>query len=474
MGFITPLILVFTAVRLSAVYVGGWYLSTNILTVGMALQLASSVDHMQHWLREIFMQLPEFLKVIGPVGRIIDAINSRPKIEPRPGDAPKRTTPIRGHIEFEDVNFTFPSEPQKPILRGLSFDAAPGKKVGFVGSTGCGKSTALQLIQRFYDPCGGRILLDGVPINAFDVHHLRRSIAVVPQDSVLFTTTIRENVTYGLPKAARDALTSEDIEAACRKANAWEFIEGFPRRLETFCGERGVKLSGGQKQRLCIARAIIRPKARLLLLDEATAALDSKAEKVVQAALDRMIESNDSGATLMIAHRLSTVRNCDAILAMHKGVVVERGTHDELLENEIVKKDDGTPVSGLYRELWETQNPTSGGAAAEEGAAMAARQVGDLMKQVSALKRELDAAKKVDWTRAARDARGVTGHPSSPATLAASARFKRNGFDTPMLKTSEAAHWPPALEATDSSGSSEWEELDAAPVAPRRFNTSPA
>ena len=177
MGFITPLILVFTAVRLSAVYVGGWYLSTNILTVGMALQLASSVDHMQHWLREIFMQLPEFLKVIGPVGRIIDAINSRPKIEPRPGDAPKRTAPIRGHIKFEDVNFTFPRSRRSPSSAASRSTRRRARR-WLRRLDGLRQATALQLIQRFYDPCGGRILLDGVPIDAFDVHHLRRSIAV--------------------------------------------------------------------------------------------------------------------------------------------------------------------------------------------------------------------------------------------------------------------------------------------------------
>ena len=183
---------------------------------------------------------------------------------------PRLACPIEGRIEFRDVDFTFPSEPQKQILHGLSFTARPGEKVAFVGSTGCGKSTAIQLILRFYTQSAGAVMLDGRPIEDFDVHYLRRQISVVAQECVLFSTTIRENVTYGLPRAVRDQLTDADIEAACRKANAWSFIQDFPRKLETYCGEKGVKLSGGQKQRLAIARAIIR-KPTICLLDEASA-----------------------------------------------------------------------------------------------------------------------------------------------------------------------------------------------------------
>merc|ERR1711998_12386 len=142
----------------------------------------------------------------------------------------------------------------------------------------------------------GQVLVDNRPIEAYDVHHLRRSISVVAQDTVLFSTTVRENITYGLPRARRDMLTDADLEDACRKANAWDFIQGFPAKLETFCGERGVKLSGGQKQRLAIARAIIR-KPTICLLDEATSALDSKAEGVVQEALDTMIDRSENGCT---------------------------------------------------------------------------------------------------------------------------------------------------------------------------------
>jgi ABC-type multidrug transport system fused ATPase/permease subunit len=352
--FIAPIVLTFIGTRMLATYAGGSYVAARLITVGMAVQVGNAADHLQHCVRSILEEIPEILKVLGPVGRICDAISTMPLIEPFPGAQPKLTIPIIGQLEFVDVSFTFPSEPQKQILSNFSFTAAPGEKVALVGGTGSGKSTALQLIQRFYEPSEGQVLLDGRPIKDFDVHYLRRCISVVAQDNVLFSTTIRDNVTYGLPKAVRDTLTDEAVEDACRKANAWEFVQGFPRALQTFCGERGVKLSGGQKQRLAIARAIIR-RPKICLLDEATSALDSKAEGVVQAALDAMINDNAQGCTLVVAHRLSTVKNCDKILCLDKGRVAEQGTHDELLEIKIEKDENGATVAGLYNDLWATQ-----------------------------------------------------------------------------------------------------------------------
>ena len=356
-AFIAPLVMMFIATRLLATYAGGTFVASKLITVGMAVQVGMAADHLQHCFREILDMIPEFVKVLQPVGRVCDSINTRGRIEPYPGGPEKLSIGIKGSIEFRDVDFTFPSEPQKQILHKLNFVAEAGAKVAFVGATGCGKSTSIQIIQRFYAQSSGAVLLDGRPIEDYDVHHLRRAISVVAQDNVLFSTTIRENITYGLPREERNRISDEQVIDACKKANAWSFINDFPRALETYCGERGVKLSGGQKQRLAIARAIIR-KPNIVLLDEATSALDSKSEEVVQAALDQMITDNASGCTIMIAHRLSTVKNCDTILCMDKGHVVEQGSHDKLLEIAVVKDKEGKTTAGLYRDLWETQMGT--------------------------------------------------------------------------------------------------------------------
>jgi ABC-type methionine transport system ATPase subunit len=231
----------------------------------------------------------------------------------------------------------------------------PGEKVGVVGGTGSGKSTFIKLIERFYEPQAGSIMLDGKPIQDYDVYHLRQHMSVVAQDNMLFSTTIRENIIYGLSRSRRESITDAEIEDACRKANAWVFVNDFPRKLETYAGERGVKLSGGQKQRLAIARAIIR-NPTIILLDEATSALDSKAEVVVKDALDKMIAANATGCTVIIAHRLSTVKTCDKIICMDKGSIKESGSHEKLISIPVKKGPDGEMLSGWYRDLWETQH----------------------------------------------------------------------------------------------------------------------
>jgi ABC-type multidrug transport system fused ATPase/permease subunit len=230
--------------------------------------------------------------------------------------------------------------------------------VGFVGGTGCGKSTSLYLLERWYNPQRGSILLDGRNIADYDVYHLRRHMSVVAQVTCLFSTTIRENIVYGLPPDVKERISDADIEQALRQANAWKFVNDFPRKLETYAGERGVKLSGGQKQRLAIARAIIR-KPTLIFLDEATSALDSKAEQVVQEALDKMIDEHANGSTIIIAHRLSTLRTCNRSIVMDEGSIKESGSHDELMHIEIEKDASGNMVTGWYRDLYETQHGKS-------------------------------------------------------------------------------------------------------------------
>lgn len=353
---ISPLCCMFEGMRFLCTYLGGQFVAGGQLTPGQAVMAAGLAGDMTHIIRSFFDIIPEIVSTLQPLGRVCDMLSAAPKIEPYPGSVEKfKPEKFLGAIEFRNVSFAFPTEPLKQVLFDLSWSIAPGEKVGFVGSTGCGKSTSLYLIERWYNPQHGSILLDERDIADYDVYHLRQNMSVVAQTTCLFSTTIRENIVYGLPRHIRESVSDVDIEHALRQAFAWDFVNEFPRKLETYAGERGVKLSGGQKQRLAIARAIIR-KPTMIFLDEATSALDSKAEVVVQAALDKMVEENASGCTIMIAHRLSTLRTCDRIIVMDKGSIKESGSHDELMDIKIEKDSSGSMVKGWYRDLYETQH----------------------------------------------------------------------------------------------------------------------
>ncbi|XP_065254518.1 ATP-dependent translocase ABCB1-like [Emys orbicularis] len=233
-----------------------------------------------------------------------------------------RPDKLKGDIEFKNIHFSYPSRPDVKILKGLNLKVPSGKTIALVGSSGCGKSTAIQLLQRFYDPVQGEVSLDGRDIRTLNIKWLRERIGLVSQEPILFATTIAENIRCG-----REGITDSEIEKAAKEANAFDFISRLPDKFNTMVGERGAQLSGGQKQRIAIARALAR-NPRILLLDEATSALDTQSESIMQAALDK---ARAGRTTIVIAHRLSTIRTADIIAGFHNGVVVEQGTHNELM-----------------------------------------------------------------------------------------------------------------------------------------------
>jgi len=272
------------------------------------------------------------LKSIGASERIVDILHTEPETDIEPFSYTK----LKGSIRFESVNFSYPTRSDVQVLRDMNFSIHPGEQVALVGPSGAGKTTIIQLLLKFYKVNCGRILIDNNNIDEFSVKELRSNMAIVPQEVMLFGGTIRENILYG----KLDATEAELLKAA-QKANAWEFISKFPEGLDTIVGERGIKLSGGQRQRIAIARAILKDPA-ILLLDEATSALDAESEKLVQAALDTLMEGR---TTIIIAHRLSTIRNVDKIFVMNHGQIVEEGNHQTLSA-----VDDG-----LYNHLLKLQ-----------------------------------------------------------------------------------------------------------------------
>ena len=270
-----------------------------------------------------FMQFPELLtqlqRTLGATERVREILQE--DVEPLPSNQPKQR--FRGDIDFQDVQFAYPTRPESTVLKEFSFSVKSGQRVALVGPSGSGKTTTIALLYRFYEPLLGEIRIDGQAIKDMDLTTLRRNLALVPQEILLFGGSIKENIAYGKPGASE-----EDIIAAAKQANAHQFIETLPEGYNTLVGERGTQLSGGQRQRIAIARAILADPA-ILILDEATSSLDAESERLVQSALDKLMENRTS---IIVAHRLSTVRRCDQILVMSGGTIVERGTHEELLQ----------------------------------------------------------------------------------------------------------------------------------------------
>ena len=278
---------------------------------------------------------PEILGAVGATERVREILSTETEVDlatkPEVQDLP-----IKGNIQFENVHFRYPTRTDIPVLKGINLNIRAGEKVALVGPSGAGKSTIIQLLLQFYGIQKGDIQVDGQSIYDLDIRDLRNNMALVPQEVILFGGTIRENILYG-----KEDATEEEVIAAAKQSNSWEYIQSFPEGLETLVGERGVKLSGGQRQRLAIARAILKNPS-ILLLDEATSSLDAESEKVVQDALNLLMEGRTS---IIIAHRLATIREVDCIYVLDGGKIVEKGTHEELSAKE----------NGLYSGLAKLQ-----------------------------------------------------------------------------------------------------------------------
>ncbi|MBW8754915.1 MAG: ATP-binding cassette domain-containing protein [Sphingomonadales bacterium] len=303
--------------------IGGGTIAAFVLTGGLVAGAFGS-------LTEVYGDL---LRGAGAAGRLNELLNEKPTIAPPP--RPVVLPEPRGQIAFERVTFRYPTRPEHAALLDFSLTVEPGETVAIVGPSGAGKSTLFQLAERFYDPMAGAVKLDGVPLMSADPADIRRRIALVPQEGILFAASARDNLRYGNWEAGDEAIWD-----AARAANAEGFLRELPQGLDTFLGEDGARLSGGQRQRIAIARALLR-EAPILLLDEATSALDAESERLVQEALDRLMASR---TTLVIAHRLATVRQADRIIVMDRGKIVEQGTHEQL-----------SGAGGLYARLASLQ-----------------------------------------------------------------------------------------------------------------------
>ena len=283
----------------------------------------------------IAAQFSSLQRGLGAIESLMELMDEPREVVETNDTTAQKPVNLKGDVTFKDVYFHYPNREDIAVLKGISLHIAPGERVALVGASGAGKSTIASLLLRFHDPVSGDVSIDGTPLKDFPLSSMRKRMAFVPQEVILFGGDIRTNIAYG-----RFDATQAEIEAAARKANALEFIQSFPEGFDTLVGERGVQLSGGQRQRIAIARAILRDPD-LLILDEATSALDASSEKEVQLALDTLMKGRSS---LIIAHRLSTIKSADKIAVLSNGSIVEIGQHEELLAQK-----------GAYQKLVKNQ-----------------------------------------------------------------------------------------------------------------------
>uniref|UniRef100_A0A7S0R4U3 ATP-binding cassette transporter n=1 Tax=Chlamydomonas leiostraca TaxID=1034604 RepID=A0A7S0R4U3_9CHLO len=332
------------------IYFGGWEISRGLTDFEGMYKSFLAVLFAAMGMAQVGATFPDIGKAKAAVGRVFPLIDRVPAIDASSpeGEAPPPET-VRGEIEFRGVRFAYPSRPTVVIYRDFSLHIEAGKTCALVGESGSGKSTVVALLERFYDPQAGDILLDGRPLASYNLKWMRQQVGLVSQEPLLFAGTIADNIAYGAPGASL-----EEVEAAARAANASDFIAKLPEGVHTRVGEGGIQLSGGQKQRIAIARAVIK-NPKVLLLDEATSALDARSERAVQAALDVVAAGR---TTLTIAHRLSTIRNAHSISVVFRGVILEQGNHDQLM----------ALPGGAYARLVAAQEATAEGHAASVAA----------------------------------------------------------------------------------------------------------
>ncbi|ODG96883.1 LuxR family transcriptional regulator [Nostoc sp. KVJ20] len=306
---------------LSLLIVGAWQISQNNLTVANFFSYLAAAALLIDPIGHTTNNYNEFKQGEASVDRVFELMAIRPTVIEKINAI--ALPPVNGKVEYRHISFAY--KPGEPVLKDISLLVSPGEAIALVGASGAGKTTFVNLLPRFYDPEVGQIFIDDVDIRDVKLHSLRRQIGIVPQETIMFSGTIAQNIAFG-----QDIFDIKAVKEAAKIANAHQFISQLPEGYKTWVGERGVNLSGGQRQRIAIARAVLL-NPQILILDEATSALDSESEALVQEALERLMEKR---TVFIIAHRLSTVRRCDRILVLEQGQIVESGTHEELLALE--------------------------------------------------------------------------------------------------------------------------------------------